>query len=162
SPIWYTPSAEARKNAKSGTTVTDLKKKGAVALNDAQLKALLVDKSPWVQNAVTGDRYQVTYSASGNAPGAKPAIPVQPGYVTQQFAANQGQVQINHVGRRFAEPSLSGDIAESSYLGASRAYYINNGKIVTALVGTPIEITVYKLSDKYYGARSNEFGYANY
>ncbi len=31
SPIWYTPSAEARKNAKPGITVADLKKKGAVA-----------------------------------------------------------------------------------------------------------------------------------
>jgi hypothetical protein len=30
------------------------------------------------------------------------------------------------------------------------------------MVGTPVEITVYKLGDKYYGARSNEFGYANY
>ena len=28
SPIWYTPSAEARKNAKPGTTVADLKKQG--------------------------------------------------------------------------------------------------------------------------------------
>ena len=71
-------------------------------------------------------------------------------------------MQISHVGRRFTEPSLSGDIAESSYLGASRAYYINNGKIITALVGTPIEMTVYKVGDKYVGARSNEFGYANY
>ena len=57
--------------------------------------------------------------------------------------------------------SLVGD-AESSYLGACRAYYINNGKIVTALVGTPIEIAVYKLGNKYFGARGNEFGYANY
>ena len=30
------------------------------------------------------------------------------------------------------------------------------------LAGTPIEVTAYKLGDKYYGARSNEFGYANY
>jgi hypothetical protein len=162
SPIWYTPSAEARKSAKPGTTVADLKKQGAVALNDAQLKALLVGKSPFVENTITGDKYQVTYSALGTAPSAKPATPVEPGYVTQQFAPNQGQVQFNHVGRRFAEPSLTGDVAESSYLGASRAYYINNGKIVTALVGTPIEMSVYKLGDTYYGARSNEFGYANY
>ena len=69
---------------------------------------------------------------------------------------------MQHVGRRFTEPSLVGDVAEGSYLGASRAYYINNGKIVTALVGTPIEMAVYKLGDKYFGARSNEFGYANY
>jgi Protein of unknown function (DUF3604) len=162
SPIWYTPSAEARKSAKPGTTVADLKKQGAVPLDDAQLRALLVDKSPFVENTVTGDKYQVTYSASGKAPSAKPATPVEPGYVTQQFAANQGQVQMQHVGRRFTEPSLVGDVAESSYLGASRAYYINNGKIVTALVGTPIEMAVYRLGDKYFGARGNEFGYANY
>ena len=29
SPIWYTPTAEARKNAPAGMTVADLKKKGA-------------------------------------------------------------------------------------------------------------------------------------
>jgi len=58
--------------------------------------------------------------------------------------------------------SLTGDAVEASYLGASRTYNINNGKIVTELVGTPIEISVYKLGDKYLAARSNEFGYANY
>jgi len=55
-----------------------------------------------------------------------------------------------------------GDAATASYLGTTSPYYINNGKIVTVLAGTPIEITAYKLGDKYYGARSNEFGYANY
>jgi hypothetical protein len=39
---------------------------------------------------------------------------------------------------------------------------IAGGKIVTELVGTPIEIAVYKVGDKYLGARSDEFGYANY
>jgi signal peptidase I len=66
------------------------------------------------------------------------------------------------VGRRFKEPSLAGNIAQASHLGDSRPYFINNGKIVTSLVGTPIEITVYKAGDKYVAARSNEFGYANY
>ncbi len=28
--------------------------------------------------------------------------------------------------------------------------------------GTPFEIMVYKVGDKYMAARSNEFGYANY
>src|SRR5262245_37238600 len=45
SPIWYTPSAEARKAAASGTTVAGLKKQGAAALGDDQLKALVVEKS---------------------------------------------------------------------------------------------------------------------
>jgi hypothetical protein len=55
-----------------------------------------------------------------------------------------------------------GDAARASSLGDSRSYFINDGKIVTSLVGTPIEIAVYKLGEKYVAARSNEFGYANY
>jgi hypothetical protein len=58
-------------------------------------------------------------------------------------------------------PRLTGDAADASALGASRPYYIDNGKLVTALVGTPIEITVYK-GAKYFGARSNGFGFVNY
>jgi hypothetical protein len=58
--------------------------------------------------------------------------------------------------------SLTGDLAAGSYLGATRAYRINKGKIVTDLAGTPIEITVYKVGNDYLAARSNEFGYANY
>ena len=30
------------------------------------------------------------------------------------------------------------------------------------IANTPIEMAVYKVGDSYYGARSNEFGYANY
>jgi hypothetical protein len=59
-------------------------------------------------------------------------------------------------------PSLTSDAADASTLGISQPYYINNGKLVTALIGTPIEITVYKVGAKYFGARSNEFGFANY
>ena len=51
---------------------------------------------------------------------------------------------------------------ESGYLGNSQAYSIKNGSIVTTLADTPFEVTVYKLGDKYFAARSNEFGYANY
>jgi len=162
SPIWYAPSAEARKNSNPGITVADLKKKGAVALSDAQLTALIVEKSVWLENKVTGDRYEILYGASGKSASAKPATPIEPGYVTQRFAANQGQLQLRHVGGRFTLPSAVGDAASASYLATSSPYYINNGKIVTALVGTPIEVTVYKMGDKYLGARSNEFGYVNY
>jgi Protein of unknown function (DUF3604) len=162
SPIWYTPSAEARKNAKPGTTVADLKKQGAVALDGAQLKALIVEKSPWLQNNVTGDKFQMIYGTSGKVASAKPAGPIEPGYVTQQFADNQAQLQIIHVGKNALQPSEVGDLASGSYLGSTKPYYINNGKIVTEITGTPIEITVYKMGDKYLGARSNEFGYVNY
>src|SRR5262245_51858245 len=121
SPIWYTPTAEARQSAKPGTTVADLKKKGATPLNDAQLKALIVEKSPWLENTVTGAKYQMVYSASGKAPSAKPAKPIEPGYVTQQFAANQGELQLRYLGRNVTPPSLIGDAAEASYLGTSKA-----------------------------------------
>jgi hypothetical protein len=163
SPIWYTPSAEARKNAKPATTVADLKKQGAVAFNDAQLKALIEQKSIWMQNNVTGDKYMVVYGALGKGgAAAKPLSPVEPGYVTQRFPANEGQFQVRYVGKRAAMQSLTGDTVDASYLGTSRTYSIQNGKLVIDLVGTPIEVSVYKVGDKYLGARSNEFGYANY
>ena len=133
-----------------------------MALNDAQLKALLVEKSPWLQNTVTGDKYQVIYAASGKPASGKPATPLQTGFITQQFGPNQAQLQLRYVGRKAALPSLTGNVADASYLANASPYFINNGKLVTALVGTPIEIAVYKLGDKYVGARSNEFGYVNY
>jgi hypothetical protein len=58
--------------------------------------------------------------------------------------------------------SLTGDPVEASYRGGSQTYNIQDGKIVTSLVGTPTETTVYKVGDKYMAARNNEFGYANY
>ena len=82
--------------------------------------------------------------------------------MTSKFAPNQGQHRFNYAGRGAIQPSEIGDPAASSYLGFTSPYYINNGKLVTQLLGTPFEITAYKLGDKYYGARSNEFGYANY
>jgi hypothetical protein len=163
SPIWYTPSAEALKSAKPGTTVADLRKKGATALNDAQLKALIEQKSIWMQNNVTGGKYMIVYAALGKGgAAAKPLTPAEPGYVTQRFPVNQGQFQVRYIGKDVAMQSLTGDAVVASYEGTSRTYSIAGGKIVTDLVGTPIEIAVYKLGDKYLGARSNEFGYANY
>jgi len=162
SPIWYSPTAEARKIAKAGLTIDDLKKQGAVALNEAQLKALIVDKSPWLQNNVTGTKFKITYSASGTANTTQKLTPIDPAYVRSTLAQNQGQSLINHAGRDVVQPSTIGDPAGSSYLGTPSPYYINNGKIVTVIAGTPIEVTAYKLGDKVYGVRSNEFGYANY
>jgi hypothetical protein len=162
SPIWYTPTPEARKVAKTGPTVDDLKKQGAVALNDAQLKALIVGKTPWLQNNVTGTKFRITYGASGIANSTQTLTPIDPGYDTSKLAANQGQSLVDHAGRDFVQPSAAGALATESYLGTPSPYYINNGKLVTVVAGTPIEVIAYKLGDKYYGARSNEFGYANY
>jgi hypothetical protein len=64
--------------------------------------------------------------------------------------------------RRCPLPSLTGNVADASYLANTSPYFINNGKTRHRGRGTPIEIAVYKVGGKYLGARSNEFGYANY
>jgi len=137
SPIWYTPSTDARKNAPAGLTVADLKTKGATALGDAQLKALLVGKAFWVRNNVTGEQFSVSYTA-------------------------EGQSNVWHVGKSATIPSSVGDPTHDGYLGTTTPYKIENGKVVTTISQDPFAVTIYKLGDTYYGARSNEFGCANY
>jgi hypothetical protein len=137
SPIWYTPSEEDRKKSQPGLSVAALKQKGGVALTNAQLTALVVNKFTWVRNNVTGGLMKVIYN-------------------------KEGQYLVINVGRNAQLPSEVGNVAATAYSGMSSAYAIQNGKIVTWLQQTPFEVTVYKLGDKYYGARSNEFGYANY
>src|SRR5262249_10871284 len=138
-------------------------KRGAVPLGDAQLKALIAEKSVWMQNTVTGDKYMIVYGALGQGGAvAKPLLPSQPGFNTQRFPVNQGQFQVRYVAKGVSMQSLIGEAAEASYLGTTRTYSVQNGRILTDLAGTPVEITVYKMGDKYVGARSNEFGYANY
>jgi Protein of unknown function (DUF3604) len=137
SPIWYTPSEEDRKKVKPGTTVGDLQKNGGVALTDAQLNELIVGHFIWVRDNVTGGRFKMVYT-------------------------KEGQCIIYNVGRNALLPSEVGNVAQSGYQGMSSAYSIQNGKIVTFLQQTPFEVTVYKMGDKYFAARSNEFGYANY
>jgi hypothetical protein len=126
------------------------------------LKKLVEQKSVWLQNNVTGEKLMIIYGALGKGKNTKPLKPAEPGYVTQQFPENQGELQVRYVGKKAILPSLTGNPAEASYAGTTQTYNIKDGKIVTALVGTPIEITVYKVGDKYLGARNNEFGYANY
>jgi len=78
-----------------------------------------------------------------------------------KFDAN-GQVGIIHVGTNALLPSEVGNLAGNNYQGTTQQYSIANGKLVTMLSQTPFQVTVYKLGDAYLGARSNEFGYANY
>jgi signal peptidase I len=103
----------------------------------------------------------IVYGALGRGPDPK-LTPSDPGYVTQSYPANQGQFQVRYVGKKVSMQSLTGDTVAASYLGASRTYNIKNGKLFTELVGTPIDISVFKVGDKYLAARGNEFGYANY
>ncbi len=93
SPIWYTPSAEARKAAKPGVTVADLEKQGVKPLGDEELKALVEKKSVWLQNNVTGDKYMIIYGALGKGSDLDKALtPAEPGWVTQQFPQEPGPV----------------------------------------------------------------------
>lgn len=162
SPIWYTPSAEARAAAPRGRTVADLEKQGATALDDDALRALIEQKSVWIENSVTGEKQMIVYGALGRGEDAKPLTPSDVGWITQRFPAGQGHFQVRYVGGRETTQSLVGDAAVDSRIGDVRTYNVADGKILTDFSGTPIETRVYKLGDTYYGARSNEFGYANY
>jgi hypothetical protein len=137
SPIWYTPSTDARKTAAPGMTVTDLQQKGATALSTDQIKQLIAGKTIKARNTVTGQTFDIVFSSSGRR-------------------------LVTGVDGRQPEPGEIGDVLHSGELGAPAAYEIKDGKIVTTLMNSPYEVAVYKLGDKYYGARSNEFGYANY
>jgi hypothetical protein len=137
SPIWYTPSTDARKAAPAGMSVADLKGKGATQLGDSQLKSLVVGKSFWVRNNVTGDQVSASFTA-------------------------EGQSTVFHVGKYFNVPSGFGFAGRDGYLGTTSAYKIDGGKLITMVSQEPFAYTFYKLGDTYYAARSNEFGYANY
>jgi hypothetical protein len=106
-------------------------------LNQQQVEALIVGKAHWYRNTVTGEQFKVSYR-------------------------KEGQHTVYHVGRDIHQPSEVGNVARNGYEGASSAYSINDGKVVTFLQDHPFEVTFYKLGDTVYGARSNEFGYANY
>jgi hypothetical protein len=74
----------------------------------------------------------------------------------------EGQRNVKYVNAKIPQPSEVGDVVRDGYLGSSSAYVIKGGKIATVIGNAPFTTTVYKLGGKYYGARSNEFGYANY
>ena len=137
SPIWYTPSAEARKNAQAGTTVADLKKKGAAALSDVELKALIVGKAHWLRNNVTTEQFWQSFTA-------------------------EGQTTLFRIGTNASVPSGFGNVERDGYQGTTSPYKIEDGKLITFVSQDPYALTFYKLGDTTYAARSNEFGYANY
>ena len=137
SPIWYSPTEEEARKSEKGMTVAELQKQGAVALDDEQLKALVVGRTFKVRNRVTGDRFEILYGKDGRR------------LIT---SVNGKQPQAGEIW----------DVEASAALGSPADYQISGGRIVTTLQMTPFEVTVYKLGDKYLAARSNEFGYVNY
>jgi hypothetical protein len=137
SPIWYTPTASDAAKAEPGVTVADLIQGGATALNDDQLKQLVVGKTLKVRNTVTDQDLDVLFGLDGQR-------------IVTELNGN---------------PPKPGDLFQvmhTSVSGSAAAYEIKDGHIVTTIEGTQFEITVYKSGDKYIAARNNEFGYANY
>jgi hypothetical protein len=98
---------------------------------------LIVGKTLSVLNTATGQKFEIIYGESGRR-------------------------LITSVNGTTPEPAEIGDVLHSGELGAPAAYEIRDGRIVTTIANSAYEVSVYKLGDKYYGARSNEFGYANY
>jgi hypothetical protein len=137
SPIWYTPSAEARKNAPAGMTVAGLGKRAAKALNDSQLKELIVGKAFWLRNNVTGEQFSENFT-------------------------DEGHMIVFHVGKYANTPSDYGNVMREGYEGTTIPYKIQGGKLITFVSQEPYSLTFYKLGTNYYAARNNEFGYANY
>ncbi len=137
SPIWYSPSEEEAHRGEKGMTVTELQSKGATALDDAQLTALIVGKTVTVRNRVTGDRFDILYGKDGRR-------------------------IITSLNGKQPEAGEVWDVEHGGALGSPAEYEITGGRLVTTLEMTPFEVTVYKLSNKYVAARGNEFGYANY
>ena len=64
SPIWYTPTAEAREGAARADRGR-LTQRGAVALDDTQLRDMIVGKTFKVHNTATDQRFEITYAAGG-------------------------------------------------------------------------------------------------
>src|SRR5207249_542492 len=125
SPIWYTPSVEARKAGKPGVTVADLKQQGAVALSDAQLKELVAGKTLNVRNTVTGDRYEILYGTTGRR-------------------------LVTAVNGKASALTETGELMHAGEL----QYQIRDGRLLTDINGTEFEVTVYKQGDKYVASRS--------
>ena len=136
-PSGLLPTEDAAKKAAAGMTVSQLKEQGAIALDDAALKALIVGKTFKIRNNVTKQEFEILYGTDGRR-------------------------LITKIDGKQPEAGEMWDVWGSGEPGSPAAYEIKDGRIVTTLSGTPFEVMVYKVGDKYMAARSNEFGYANY
>jgi hypothetical protein len=137
SPIWFSPTNDAAKKSAAGMTVATLKQQGAIALDDAALKTLIAGKTLKIRNNVTNQEFEILYGTDGRR-------------------------LITEVDGKQPQAGEMWDVWGSSEPGSPAPYEIKDGRIVTTLSGTPFDVMVYKVGDKYTAARSNEFGYANY
>jgi hypothetical protein len=106
-------------------------------LDDAALKTLIAGKTLKIRNNVTNQEFEILYGTDGRR-------------------------LITEVDGKQPQAGEMWDVWGSSEPGSPAPYEIKDGRIVTTLSGTPFDVMVYKVGDKYTAARSNEFGYANY
>jgi hypothetical protein len=132
-PIWYVPADDARPEDANALTVDQLLQQGGVAVNEKALQQLVEGQTFNVHNRVTGQTFTILYGTDGRR--LVTAIDGQP----------QGLVEMAGMGH-----------------GGNPSYQIKDGKLITDIAGTPLEITVYKLGDRYLAARAEEYGYVNY
>jgi Protein of unknown function (DUF3604) len=137
SPIWYTPSENARATASRGLTVDELKRQGGTALDEGQLKEFALGKNLKVRNTVTGKHFDILYGVDGRR--VVTEVEGKPPSAAQEF-----------------------EVMHNGITGSSASYVIRDGQLITTIEKSPFAVTVYKLGEKYLAARSNEFGYVNY
>lgn len=133
SPIWYTPTAEARGAASPGVKVDDLTAGGASQLTSDELRAFIVGKTVHVRNLVTGQRFELVFGTNG-------------------------QRLVTSIDGKTPSPEVMGDLM----FDQSTAYEIADNRLITTLNRTPFETTVYRSGDRYLASKSDEFGFANY
>ena len=136
-PIWYTPAGQSGRNAAEGTTVAKLKENGATALDDRQLKELLVGNVVTLRNTVTGQTFEIVYG-------------------------NDGRSAITNLGRTRRDLDQMGELLRGVTGKQTAEYAIGKGRLSTIVGETPFELVVFKSGRRYVAARPNEFGYANY
>jgi hypothetical protein len=133
SPIWYTPSEEARRAGHPGTTVAALLREGAKPLDDAALENTIVGKKIRVHNLVTGQWHEILFDSNGKRIAS---------------ALDQTSPDATAAGDRFFEHEAP--------------YEIRGGRVVTTIDGIPFEMVVYAFGDRYIAARGDEYGFVNY
>jgi len=138
SPIWFTPTATARKSGKpGGISIAELKQSGTAPLGDAALTELLAGKNTWLKNLVTGSRFRIVWDKNG-------------------------QRTFWNINPRDNQPAHFGFAAQDSYQGLPKAYAIKEGRVVEDFGNSPLFWTAYKSGNRTLLARSDEFGFANY
>jgi hypothetical protein len=73
-----------------------------------------------------------------------------------------GLRRISGVDGKAPTPGEFFNVMHAGQLGVPAKYELKDGHLITTFGGTPFDVTIYKMGDKYMAARSNEFGYANY